>query len=166
LLKKHWRDGTTTVVMTKAVLVPRRVEPKGAAGGCQLGARGGVEGPASAEAAACEAVQNVAVAALQRQEAGRRVRARPRVPHGCGRPRGGRLRYSRVQLLERAFGIEVLVCPESSVGRPVLAAIHDPESIARVLGSMGLPLVVPEQAGCRAPPLEEEFDSGSECVPE
>jgi hypothetical protein len=36
--------------------------------------------------------------------------------------------------------------------RRVLAAIHDPASIARVLGVMGLSVEVPEQAGCRAPP--------------
>jgi hypothetical protein len=41
-------------------------------------------------------------------------------------------------LLQRAFGIEVLVCPKCSGTRRVLAAIHDPGSIARVLGAMGL----------------------------
>jgi len=42
--------------------------------------------------------------------------------------------------------------------RRVLAAIHDPASIARVLGSMGMPLAVPEQAVCRAPPAGNGFD--------
>ena len=52
----------------------------------------------------------------------------------------------------RTFGIEVLVCPKCSGVRRVLAAIHDPGSIARVLGAMGLSAAVPEQAGCRSPP--------------
>jgi hypothetical protein len=34
----------------------------------------------------------------------------------------------------------------------VLAAIHDPESVRKVLGSLGLSAEVPELAACRAPP--------------
>ncbi|MFN8877320.1 MAG: hypothetical protein ACK5Z1_09105 [Gemmatimonadota bacterium] len=102
-----------------------------------------------------QAVENVAVAALLRQQAERRVRARLRVPHGGGGRRGGRRRCSWAELLQRAFGIEVLVCPKCSGVRRVLAAIHDPASIARVLGAMGLSSAVPEQAGCRAPPAGE-----------
>ena len=52
----------------------------------------------------------------------------------------------------RAFGIEVLVCPKCSGVRRVLAAIHDPGAIARVLLAMGLSVAVPEQAGCRSRP--------------
>jgi hypothetical protein len=48
----------------------------------------------------------------------------------------------------------------------VLAAIHDPASIVRVLGAMGLSAAVLEQAGCRAPPAVDEFGSASECVAE
>jgi hypothetical protein len=55
-------------------------------------------------------------------------------------------------LLTSSFGIEVLVCPKCSGVRRVLAAIHDPGSIARVLLAMGLSSAVPEQAGCRSPP--------------
>jgi hypothetical protein len=69
-------------------VVPRRVE-EGEAGGCRHGAGGGVEVPESAEVAVAKAVENVAVAALLRQQAERRVRARLRVPHGGGRRRGG-----------------------------------------------------------------------------
>jgi hypothetical protein len=46
--------------------------------------------------------------------------------------------------------------------RRVLAASHDPASIARVLGAMGLSSAVPQQAGCRAPPAVEEFDDVGE----
>ncbi len=90
-------------------VVPRRVEEEGEAGGCWHGATGGADGAASVEgvvAAGGDGVESVAVAALLRQQAERRV----------------------------------------------LAAIHDPASIARVLLAMGLSSVVPEQAGCRAPP--------------
>ncbi len=186
VLKARWRDGTTAVVMTKAVLmerlcalvpkprkhlvtyhgvlapasglrpkvVPRPLEEESEAGGCRHGATGGVDGAELAEGVATDGVENVAAAAFLRQQAERRVRARLRVPHGGGGRRGGRRRYSRAELLQRAFGIEVLVCPKCRGIRQVLAANHDPASIARVLGAMGLSSAVPEQAGCRAPPAE------------
>ena len=71
-----------------------------------------------------------------------------------------------MRLLQRAIGIEALACPKCSGIRRVLAAIHDPASIARVLGSMGLSAAVPEQAGCRAPPAGEGFDDIGEGVAE
>jgi hypothetical protein len=44
----------------------------------------------------------------------------------------------------------------------VLAAIQDPVSIARVLGAMGLSAAVPEQAGCRAPPVGDGVGAAGE----
>ena len=137
-------------------VVPRQREEEGEAGVCPHGAGGEGEVPESVEVAVGKAVENVAVAALRRQQAERRVRARLRVPHGGGRRRGGRRRCSWAELLQRAFGIEVLVCPKCSGVRRVLAAIHDPASIVRVLGAMGLASAVTEQAGCRSPPAEGE----------
>ena len=52
----------------------------------------------------------------------------------------------------RVFGIDVLLCPHCAGTRRVLAAIHDPESVRKVLGSLGLSAAVPELAGSRAPP--------------
>ena len=76
----------------------------------------------------------------------------------------GRRRYPWAELLQRAFGIEVLVCPKCSGIRRVLAAIHDPASIARVLVAMGLSSAVPEQAGCRAPPAGDGLDAAADWV--
>jgi hypothetical protein len=142
-------------------VVPRRLEEAREAGGCRHGATLGVEGAKSSETAVEEAVESVATAAFQRQQAERRVRKRLRIPHGGGRRRGGRRRCSWAEMLQRAFGIEVLVCPKCSGVRRVLAAIHDPASLARVQIAMGLPSAVPEQAGCRAPPAGEECGSDS-----
>jgi hypothetical protein len=44
----------------------------------------------------------------------------------------------------------------------VLATVHDPAAIARVLLALGLSLAVPEQAGCRAPPAREGLDDANE----
>jgi hypothetical protein len=137
-------------------VVPRR-EEEGEAGGCQHGAGDGPAGQEATAVAVAKAVENVDAAAFQRQQAERRVRARLRVPHGGGRRGGGRRRYSWAKLLQRALGIEVLVCPKCSGIRRVLAAIHDPASIARVLGAMGLfPSGDPELAASRAPPGRDD----------
>jgi len=72
----------------------------------------------------------------------------------------------RSPLLERALGIEVLVCPKCSAVRRVLAASHDPAKVERVLRAMGLPLAVPEQSGCRAPPAVAGIDDAGDCVAE
>jgi hypothetical protein len=50
--------------------------------------------------------------------------------------------------------------------RRVLAAIQDPESIARVLGAMGRSAAVPEQAVCRAPPSGDWAGDRDEVVTE
>jgi len=93
-------------------VVPSRLVEEGEAGGCGHEGTGGAAGAESAEGAATDGsdgLENVAVAAFLRQQAERRVRARLRVPHGGGRRRAGRRRYSWTELLQRAFGKE----PES-----------------------------------------------------
>lgn len=69
-------------------------------GGVAAGGTGGAAGAESAEGVAADGgdgVENVAVAALLRQQAERRARARLRVPHGGDRRRGGRRRNSWVE---------------------------------------------------------------------
>ena len=52
----------------------------------------------------------------------------------------------------RVFGIDLLLCPDCAGTRRLPAAIHDPGSVRKVLGSLGLSAEVPELAACRAPP--------------
>ena len=63
----------------------------------------------------------------------------------------GRLFGSGLGDMLRTSGIEVLACPQWSGVRRMLAAIHDPGSVAQVLLAMGLASSVPKQAGSRAP---------------
>ena len=123
-------------------VVPRVVED---GGGC---------GPAGAAAnvASAEVVEVVDDPA----ETGRRVMARA-VPHAPGKRRRGRLRYSWAALLRRVFLIDVLVCDRCGGTRRLLAAIHAPESIRRVLLAMGLSPDVPVLAPARAPPRQAEL---------
>ncbi|MFO0450039.1 MAG: transposase, partial [Pseudomonadota bacterium] len=123
-------------------VVPRQTaageeEAAGAAAGCRHGAGGGgVSQVAGADNAATPATS--AAAAVCRPQAQRRARARLRVPYRGGRRRSRRQRLPWTDLLRRVFGIDVLVCPQCAGPRRVLAAIHDPAAIARVLGALGL----------------------------
>jgi hypothetical protein len=106
-------------------VVPRREGDVGVAGGCRHGDGDGVAAVASAD------LDEAVVAERQRRQ-------RLRVPHGCGRRSGARRRLPWAALLQRVFGVSVLVFPQCAGPRRVLAAIHDPAAIARVLGSQGL----------------------------
>lgn len=165
-LKKRWKDGTTAVVMSPQVLmerlcalVPRprrhlvtyhgvfapaagirpRVVPQAPDAG---GALTNGEADAGAEAG---------------DEVGRRLLARRVVPHAPGKRRRGQRRYSWAELLRRVWLIDVLVCNRCGGVRRLLAAIHDPASIRRVLTAMGLSPEVPVLAAARAPPRQAEL---------
>lgn len=58
----------------------------------------------------------------------------------------------------RTFGTEVLVCPRCGGRRKVLAAIHDPESIRKVLAAVGLSAEVPGFLPARSPPRQRELE--------
>jgi hypothetical protein len=141
-------------------VVPRQTAA-GAAAGCRHGASdGGVSEAAGAENAATPAKS--AIAAVCRQQAERGARARLRAPHRGGQSRSRRQRLPWADLLRRTFGIDVLVCPQCAGPRRVLAAIHDPAAIARVLGALGLTAAGADPAGCRAPPAAAGFDAADE----
>ena len=78
--------------------------------------------------------------------------ARHSVPHAPGKRRRGGRRYTWAEMLRRVWLLDVLVCPDCGGTRRVLAAIHDPESIRRVLVAMMLPTEVPELGPARGPP--------------
>lgn len=56
----------------------------------------------------------------------------------------------------RTFLIDVLRCPCGGL-RTVLAAIHDPGSIRKVLGALGLSSEEPVVAAARGPPEQGEW---------
>jgi hypothetical protein len=58
-------------------------------------------------------------------------------------------------LLQRVFGIDVLVCPKCAGPRRVLAAIHDPAAIARLLAALGRTAAGADPSECRAPPAAQ-----------
>ena len=97
-------------------------------------------------------------AASSEDEATCRVLPRRVVPHAPGkRRRGGRgRRYSWAVLLHRVYLIDVLRCPCGG-RRTVLAAIHDPDSIRKVLEAMGLSSEVPVLPAARGPPAESAW---------
>ncbi|MFN9845775.1 MAG: hypothetical protein ACK533_11965 [Planctomycetota bacterium] len=140
-------------------VVPRQTaageeDAAGAAADCRHGAGGGGVGQVvGADNAATPAMP--AAAAVRRQHAERRARARLRVPHRGSRRRSHWQRLPWADLLRRVFGIDVLVCPKCEGPRRVLAAIHDPTAIARLLAALGLTAAGADPSGCRAPPAAE-----------
>ncbi|MFN9974386.1 MAG: hypothetical protein ACK58T_31290, partial [Phycisphaerae bacterium] len=137
----------------RPTVVPRQTaageeEAAGAAAGCRHGAGGG----GARQVAVAHNAATPATAAVCRQQAERRARARLRVPYRGSRRRSCRQRLPWADLLRRAFGIDVLVCPQCAGPRRVLAAIHDPAAIARLLAALGRTAAGADPSGCRAPP--------------
>ena len=168
-LKRRWKDGTTHVVLEPQVLLERLValvpRPRR-----HLVTYHGVFAPAAGlrsrvvprwdeevvERAECQ--HGAGGEREVEDEASCRLLPRRVVPHVPGkRRRGGRRRYPWAELLKRVFEVDVLVCARCGGRRKVLAAIHDPDSIAKVLGAMGLSAAVPELAPARGPPGEGEW---------
>ena len=174
-LKKRWKDGTTHVAMTPQVLMERLCalvpRPKK-----HLVTYHGVLAPAASirpwvvpkvaegDGVRCQhelVEQNDAGRVIEQQavdEAAVRGMLRRRsVPHAPGKRRRGGRRYTWAELLRRVYLIEVLVCAHCGGTRRLLAAMHDPESIHRVLTALGLPTKVPELAAARGPPAVVEW---------
>ena len=59
-------------------------------------------------------------------------------------------------LMQRSFGFDVLACPHCSGRLTLVALIHAPAVIERILTHLGLPVDVPMMRPSRAPPLPFE----------
>ena len=168
-LKRRWQDGTTHVVLEPQVFLERLValvpRPRR-----HLVTYHGVLAPAAGlrsrvvprveeePDAGCRHAPGEEVAV--EDEASCRLLPRKVVPHAPGKGRRGgavRRRYPWAELMRRTFEVDVLVCPGCGGRRKVLAAIHDPDSIAKVLGALGIRSEVPELAPARGPPGEGEW---------
>jgi hypothetical protein len=87
----------------------------------------------------------------------RRLLRQRTVPHRPGKRRRGGRRYPWAELLRRVHMVDVLLCRHCGGKRRLLAAIHDPESVRRVLVAMGLSTQVPVLAVARSPPGQREL---------
>ena len=159
-LKRPWKDGTTHVALAPEVLIERLIalvpRPRK-----HLVTYHGVLAPAAGIRAMvvpkggknrCRHVEE----GEEGPQATCRVLGDRFVPHAPKpRVRGKRRRYPWAELLRRVFLVDVLACPCGG-RRKVLAAIHDPDSIRRVLEALGLPSEAPELAPARGPPGGEE----------
>ena len=121
------------------------------------------------------AVDEAGISADAVDEAVRRLLRQRAVPHRPGvRRRGGR-RYPWAELLRRVFLVDVLLCMRCGGKRRLRwdsgrsgqyplgfrAAIHDPESIRRVLLAMGLPTEEPVLVPVRGPPAIADWSDGA-----
>ena len=65
-------------------------------------------------------------------------------------------------LMRRAFGFDVLLCPQCGGRLRLIALIEDPRVIHRILTHLGLPTDLPEPRPARDPPVDHvvPFDFG------
>jgi hypothetical protein len=64
-------------------------------------------------------------------------------------------RYSWSELMARVFSVDVLKCPACGSRRRWIAAITEPDVIARILGHLGFDSTLPTPAPARPPPQLE-----------
>jgi len=67
--------------------------------------------------------------------------------------------YAWAQLMQRSFGIDVLLCKHCGGRLRLLCAITRPETVRTILRSLGLPAEVDEPAPARAPPDDFMFET-------
>jgi hypothetical protein len=135
-LRRPWRDGTTALMFTPsellerlAVLVPRpRVNLLLYYG--VLGARSGWRSQLRrAAGGACGSVVGAPLTEESSAPGGRRV--------------------AWAALMQRTFGVDVLVCPRCGGRLRLVALVEQPAVVARILGHLGLPTAIPSP---RPPP--------------
>jgi hypothetical protein len=81
-----------------------------------------------------------------------RRQRKPSVPHAPQKNRRTRQRYSWAERLRRVYLIDVRTCSNCRGRRTLLAAVHDPGSIRKILQHLGLPSEPPTIAPARPPP--------------
>ena len=69
-------------------------------------------------------------------------------------PPAGRRHWGWAQLMQRAFGVEVLACARCGGRLRLVATVGDPQVIRAILESLGLPAEVPERDPPPPPPAE------------
>lgn len=144
--KQPWRDGTTHVVFTPHELIEKLIPlvPRPRA---HLVRYHGILGPAAGD-------RGKVVPSSARMEYGHP--AGPDEPHEIDASRMPRLnRLPWAVLLKRVFLVDVLECPKCKGRMKILAAITKPESVRRVLESLGLSGEAPRLRPPRPPPQME-----------
>jgi hypothetical protein len=76
-------------------------------------------------------------------------------PSGVTKPR----HWSWVNLMRRAFDLDVLACPRCGGRMSLIATIDDPGVIRKILGHLGLPTEVPRSRPSRPPPASSQLFS-------
>lgn len=148
-LRHRWRDGTTHVVFEPlelveklAALVPpprfNLVRYHGILAPAARWRRDIVPKGSVAEAGDCHPHSGCAARSSKRKPPEGQCQKEQRIP---SRPRN----YSWAELMRRVFAIDVLECDRCGGRMRIVAAIHPPEAIRKILDCLGLP--------SRAPPI-------------
>jgi len=139
--KRAWRDGTTHIALSPHELIGRLIalvpRPRR-----HLTRHHGVLAPAFAARAAIIPGPPGSPAA---------VPPRPRPAPERGRPRFP-ARHSWAYLLWRVFLVDVLQCPRCPGRMDIVAAVTEPDAVARILNHLGIPAKAPQPHPPRPPP--------------
>jgi hypothetical protein len=145
--KRPWRDGTTHVVMDPLELL-EKLAALVPAPRAHLTRYAGVLAPAAKwrrlivpESSSSAAIES----AKQRETATSAVSAAISYAASPGPCRHGR-NYTWAERMRRVFALDVLECPRCLGRMKILAAIHSPDALRKILDCLGLP--------SRAPPVE------------
>jgi hypothetical protein len=151
-LRQPWHDGTTDLVFTPieflerlAVLVPRpRINLVLYFGvlGARASRRADIVGPG-------------------RAELGGDTEADGDATDGASGPSRGR-GAQWAALMQRTFGLDVLVCPRCGGRLRLMALIEEAAVIKRILNHLGLPAEIPVPLPARAPPAAKPFAMSDE----
>lgn len=156
-LPRRWRDGTTHLIFDPlellerlAALVPR---PR-----VNLVLYYGVLAPRAAWRQ--QVVPDVEAAEAARESA----EADPKTAETVGRA-GRAPNRTWAELMQRSFGFDVLACPRCAGRLTLVALIHTPVVIERILDHLGLPVERPAFVPARDPPLVFEDADEHSCLP-
>ena len=69
-------------------------------------------------------------------------------------PRARPRHWAWAQLMQRAFGVDVLACPRCAGRLRLMATVEDPHAIRAILESLGLPAEVPHPDPAHPPPAQ------------
>jgi hypothetical protein len=165
--KHPWRDGTTHIVMEPLELL-EKLAALVPAPRAHLTRYAGVLAPAAQwrplivaassssaiESAALQATADVPAAATSPPDANAASAA---TSIGGSPPPGSRRHgrnYSWAELMKRVWFLDVLECPRCLGRMKIVAAIHSPAAIRKILDCLGLPSRAPPVAPARSPHTE------------
>ena len=147
-LRRRWTDGTTHLIFDPVELLERLSRAACSRPRINLVLYHGVFAPRAAWRAAIVPARGPETAADSD-----RASIPPDGDHGHAQPSN----RSWADLVQRSLGFDVLACPRCTGRLRLVALIHNPAVVHRILHHLGLPETPPAVRPSRAPPLADDW---------